>query len=455
MSPATEGSPHAGRRRRNPVLDRLFPDHEKRVARKLVRSWFIQGIGWYALVEVAARALLEGGFVLAMVLMGLPWVALLAAWPVFHTAAWFVLYGGFMRTWIVLGVSRDLATLEAHQRRIAERLWRTSLFALTFFRGSSGRQRMNARSDIDVCLVPLGTSRARILGLLFLWGLRVESLVRRIPVEARWLDLPRYAPYHVIGESPLIVTRDSADRRPPAERLARDGILIAISGLDGSGKTTVARRVVAGLRQRGLDATYIWGHRQALLKPEIGPDISAGVLFESLWKRLGRKMDDLRRHGIAKFLYDVLTSLDYVYVRWKIALLLRPGTVVVSDRYVADVIAYLKSWGRLRITIEGLLVGIAPEPDVGILFEIEPEVALLRKTENSPAQLRRFAEEYASLKTFLGLVPVDASRSVDEVYAQVARVLVERAGLDLPPPGELPTRGASTRSVAPAAAARG
>src|SRR2546428_5688786 len=115
-----------------------------------------------------------------------------------------------------------------------------------------------------------------------------------------------------------VETPPSANRPPPAswsERLASRGILISISGIDGTGKTTVAHNVVSVFRERGFQASYFYGHRQPWYKPESRPGISFAALYESLWKRIGRSMDEWDRHRWSRTAYQALTILDYVYVR--------------------------------------------------------------------------------------------------------------------------------------------
>src|SRR3989442_6441067 len=95
-----------------------------------------------------------------------------------------------------------------------------------------------------------------------------------------------------------VETPPSAKRPPPAswsERLASRGILISISGIDGTGKTTVAHNVVSVFRERGFQASYFYGHRQPWYKPESRPGISFAALYESLWKRIGPSMEEWDR----------------------------------------------------------------------------------------------------------------------------------------------------------------
>lgn len=401
--------------------------------RKLLRSWLIQGIGWYAMDEIVARVVLEGGVILLLILLGARPELVIAGWLVFHTAAWLVLYGGFLRIWILREVETDVARLRAYRDEVVRRAAWQPFARVVFLRGSGGRDDIRATSDIDICVVPEDSLRARLWGILYWWALRAESVFRFLPLEARWIDAERYIPYHVIEETPFFVKRP--DRKMAFDAgLGAQGVLITLSGIDGSGKTTAAEGLVSRLRAAGYSAIYFYGHRQGWYRREDGNEFSWAILFESLWRRVGGKLDQLERHPWAKLVYDVSTFLDYVGVQLRLSSVLRPGTVVVTDRYVADVIAYLRVRGTLRVTVEGLLVAVSRAPDVGVLLEIGATKALQRKREWKLPRLEQFIAAYADLKTLLGLATVDAGTPPREVLSQIERVLGEATGIRLPQP---------------------
>src|SRR2546427_9570412 len=72
-----------------------------------------------------------------------------------------------------------------------------------------------------------------------------------------------------------VETPPSVKRPPPSswsERLASRGILISISGIDGTGKTTVAHNVVSVFRERGFQASYFYGTANPGTNPPTGPE---------------------------------------------------------------------------------------------------------------------------------------------------------------------------------------
>src|SRR5438105_3554062 len=53
-------------------------------------------------------------------------------------------------------------------------------------------------------------------------------------------------------------------RRAPWQARAKAVKIVCIMGIDGAGKTTLARNTVAALRARGLDAAYFYGRQYSL-----------------------------------------------------------------------------------------------------------------------------------------------------------------------------------------------
>ncbi len=183
--------------------------------------------------------------------------------------------------------------------------------------------------------------------------------------------------------------------------------LIAFEGLDQSGKETQAMTLRDRLRASGQQAEYVTFPDYAT---PIGQEIERGL------------------HGQRAFGPDVMQLL-FVANRyeWKdrIGEMLRAGTHVICDRYLASSIAYGEAHG-----LDGFWLAdvqkFLPQPSLTILLDIEPEQAARRKATNRDkyerdlALLGRVRESYLRQARQPSWTAVDGSRPKDEVARDVA-----------------------------------
>ena len=188
------------------------------------------------------------------------------------------------------------------------------------------------------------------------------------------------------------------------------GRLIAFEGIDGSGKSTQARRVAAA---RGALATFEPGDTPlgaALRTAVLDATVPATPLAEVL------VMAADRAQHVASVIEPALSS----------------GRDVVCDRYGGSTLAY-QGYGRgVALGDVATVVGIATgglEPDVTVLLDVEPAVA--RERFGAAGALDRFeaadAGSWSACATGSWLSPqrasggvvVDGSRALDEVAHDV------------------------------------
>lgn len=157
------------------------------------------------------------------------------------------------------------------------------------------------------------------------------------------------------------VTRPSStgpDRRSDPPR--RGGILIALEGIDGSGKSTQAHRLVEDLRARGVDAV-------SFREPgDSEPGDHIRRLFEE-----GRSVSP--EEEMRLFLED--RRID---VRDNIEPALRAGRVVVMDRYYFSSMAYQGALGLDPDEIRAANEAVAPRPDLTLVLDVPPGTGLER-----------------------------------------------------------------------------
>ena len=198
-------------------------------------------------------------------------------------------------------------------------------------------------------------------------------------------------------------------------------MLIAIEGLDQSGKETQARHVRTRIDQAG--------RRVNLLSfPDYGTPIG-----QEIEKAL---------HGERDFGPDVMQLLyiaNQFEYRPRLELWLAQSHVVVCDRYRASSVAYGEAQGLDPDWLHEVQRYLPPA-DLTILLDIAPETAVLRKAtgrdryERDLVLLARVRASYLRQAREQGWVIIDAERPKDEVAAAVDQAVLAR----LAPPSARP-----------------
>ena len=188
------------------------------------------------------------------------------------------------------------------------------------------------------------------------------------------------------------------------------GLLIALEGIDGAGKTTIAKMIVERLDRRGIEARYTMEPTRSLFGR-----ILRGMALES---------------GVDPRLEALLFAADRIYHLEKVVKpLLARGVIVVSDRYLHSSLAYQSvTTGDSRWVEE--LNKFARKPDLGIYLDVRPSEGLKRlkrrktrfEDESFLEKVRRRYLEYVRLGE---LVRVDAERPLNDVFSEVAMIVEE------------------------------
>jgi dTMP kinase len=194
--------------------------------------------------------------------------------------------------------------------------------------------------------------------------------------------------------------------------MRKKGAFICIEGLDASGKTTQARRLVRELRRKGFKAVYTTEPSPG----EIGKFIRTYILQRK------------RRVPIAvEALLFAVDRVDHLEQRVKPAL--QEGKIVVSDRYVYSSLAYQGAAGLDLNWIEEINRSVVT-PDLAIYIDVPPEVAVKRiKGKRSVMERlrvqRRVREVYLKFVEDGRLIRIDGNRSKDEVERDILAVVLD------------------------------
>lgn len=159
------------------------------------------------------------------------------------------------------------------------------------------------------------------------------------------------------------------------------GALLTFEGVEGSGKSTQAERLVRGLESRGVDC---------LLSREPGGT--------PIGERVRDILLDPDCRSMAGFteLFLYLASRSQ-HVRERVLPALEAGRVVVLDRYAESSVAYQGAGRRLGPQLVRRLNRLATgqlRPDLVLLFDVAVAVGIARKSDRSLDRLESERVEF-------------------------------------------------------------
>lgn len=190
-------------------------------------------------------------------------------------------------------------------------------------------------------------------------------------------------------------------------------MLVAIEGLDQSGKETQARELRDRLRAVGYRSRVV-------SFPDYGTSIG---------EEIARALQGEREYGpeTMQLLY-VANRFERQadILRWQAG-----GLIVLFDRYVASAVAYGEAHGLDPAWLENLQIYL-PQPDLTFFLDIAPETAMARKAvgrdryERDLALLTRVRASYQRLAAQPNWIPIDGEQSPGDVSADLAAALEPR-----------------------------
>jgi len=209
--------------------------------------------------------------------------------------------------------------------------------------------------------------------------------------------------------------RGESNMQKKAENRTEKGILVAIEGIDGSGKTIQSRI----LRNR--------------LKKE---EYEVELFREPTDGKWGKKIRDLAINGRDKV--TPKTEFEYILfdrkedVERNIKPALENKKIVIMDRYYLSSVAYQGARGLNQNLIEEENQKIAPIPDVTIIIDTPPHIALTRikkrgsdpnffERENYLANVRaNYLNRYKGKEN---VIVIDGNQSIERIASEIWNVL--------------------------------
>ena len=206
--------------------------------------------------------------------------------------------------------------------------------------------------------------------------------------------------------------------------LRPSGVVMAILGVDGAGKSTVIDAILPALNAATHNAVVVQH-----LRPSVLPALARLKGKNAMPSGPVREPHGATPSGVlGSLLRLAYLTLDYVlgYWLWTRPKIAKQPTVLVFDRYAYDMALDPR---RFRIGLSGRVAAwfaaLAPKPDMIVCLHGSPEVIAARKGELSEAETRR---QINALRDFAGrekrAVLVSTDTSVEETRDQVLNALM-------------------------------
>jgi len=194
--------------------------------------------------------------------------------------------------------------------------------------------------------------------------------------------------------------------------MKRSGVLLALEGIDQSGKRTLSALLMGRLREVGIQGEMI-----------SFPDYTTPIGRELNFYLAGRRdYPPQTRH------------LLFAANRWErkkdIESWLQEGKVVLANRYIASGVAYGMAHGLEKDWLWNLEEGL-PKPDQTFLIDIPPQLSFARKAkerdlyEERTDLLKRAREAYLDLASEGNWAVLDGTREVESVFGDLFSKVME------------------------------
>jgi dTMP kinase len=198
--------------------------------------------------------------------------------------------------------------------------------------------------------------------------------------------------------------------------MAKRGVLLALEGIDGCGKSTQAELLASALRERGLEVVLTCEPTDTPLGRQIREYFQGSERYLSPREELNLFMADRRVH-VAEVIDPALTE----------------GKIVITDRYYYSSVAYQGALGLDPDRILAQNEVMAVRPDLVIILTL-PVAQALARLSKTPQRTRQVSEDLAYLEQVAAIYAglqganlrhLDASAPAPEVHAALLSLTLE------------------------------
>ena len=212
------------------------------------------------------------------------------------------------------------------------------------------------------------------------------------------------------------------------------GKFICFIGIDGSGKTTLAKRLVEFAEQRRETYSYMWLNAKSFLitplrKIAIRFFLKQKNLHSDYFEYMSLKNKNIRQFSLlTNCYYSILLFEYFTWVMYNLASFMIRRRNIVCDRYIYDVVVSLgdvsqNSLGR-KLRILNQMRPFFPQPDFLFIIDVPEDVAFSRKDDIPDIHyLSQRRRHYLKLAEALDAIILDGTKPLEVLVHEVFQIV--------------------------------
>lgn len=215
----------------------------------------------------------------------------------------------------------------------------------------------------------------------------------------------------------------------------KDNFLICFIGIDGSGKTTIAKKMVEEFNNKEFKTMYVYNtYKPFFAKPLL---VLAKLLFlknKDMYKNYDEYYSakkNLSRRRLLYRMYQNSTLFDYVVQTFlKVNIPYFFGRNIVCDRYAYDVAVNLAVEfdysNDEMISVLNRLLKVLPKPHKVFLMDVQEDLAFSRKDDvPSVEYLRERRNIYLDIGKEYDMMILDGAKSLKDLENLIQNEVLE------------------------------
>ena len=185
--------------------------------------------------------------------------------------------------------------------------------------------------------------------------------------------------------------------------VAKNYPLVTFSGMDGTGKTTLAEKIkYYFIKEKGLECDFIHGHGYSVSQ-------NSFAVNEKQIHRMRHLLRLLIPLAFADNLYSYLSK--YLPVLRK--------KVLICDRYFYDKVARLMFYGICTEGMAKVYLNFLPRPDHIFFLDLNIDTVYKRKQEYTKKEYASFSEIYRFLAECLDAPIINTAKPIDRCCDEI------------------------------------